>query len=97
MARSTHIAVAGTVGALAALVLGATMPSRALGHPAEDAKPAAPAPDDEILAPPPTYQANSVTVDEHVAHGSRSMRSSALRTARWSAWATCCAASCRRS
>jgi protein SCO1/2 len=65
MARSTLIAVAGTVGALA---LGATMPSRALGHPTDDAKASAPAarPDDEILAPPPTYQANGVTVDEHV-------------------------------
>jgi protein SCO1/2 len=66
MARSTLIAVAGTVGALA---LGATMPSRALGHPTDDAKPAPPArsaPDEEILAPPPTYQASGVTVDEHV-------------------------------
>jgi protein SCO1/2 len=70
MASSTLIAVAGTVGALA---LAATMPSHALGHPAEDAKasapgaPAAPrAPDDEILPPPPTYQANGVTIDEHV-------------------------------
>jgi len=78
MASSSIIAVAGTFGALA---LAATPAAHALGHPpapargddrrapgpaAAPARPAAPAPDDEIAAPPPTYQASGVTVDEHV-------------------------------
>jgi len=78
MASSSIIAVAGTFGALA---FAATPSAHALGHPlalargddsrtpapaAAPARPAAPAPDDEIAPPPPTYQANGVTVDEHV-------------------------------
>jgi protein SCO1/2 len=74
MASSSLIALAGTLGALALAALG---PAAALGHPvapgderkAAAAVPAAPAPaapDDEIEPPPPTYQANGVTVDEHV-------------------------------
>ena len=68
MASSSILAVAGMFGAVAV----AAMPARALGHPdtrgdeARPAAPAAPAPDDEIVAPPPTYQANGVTVDEHL-------------------------------
>jgi protein SCO1/2 len=54
MATSSHLAVAGLVGALAALA-----GSVAHAHPPK-------APDDEIPAPPPTYQAGGVTVDEHV-------------------------------
>lgn len=70
MASSSIIAFAGTFGAL---VLAVARPIPALAHPGDgdaDDKPAASgkpaAPDDEIPAPPPTYQANGVTVDEHV-------------------------------
>jgi protein SCO1/2 len=60
MASSSLIALAGTLGALA---LAAFRPAPALGHPPA---PAAPAPDDEIAVPPPTYKASGVTVDEHL-------------------------------
>jgi protein SCO1/2 len=72
MASSSIITVAGMFGALA---IAAATPARALGHPPasssgnENAPAAAapgPAPDDEIAPPPPTYQANGVTVDEHL-------------------------------
>ena len=70
MASSSIIAVAGTLGAFA---LVATAP-RALAHPSDPPDPGnapnaatrPPAPDDEILAPPPTFKANGVTVDEHL-------------------------------
>lgn len=55
MASSSLIAIAGMAGALALAVAGA---ARARAHPA--------GPDDEIAAPPPTYEASGVTVDEHV-------------------------------
>lgn len=59
MASSSLITIAGALLALAS--------SRAaFAHEAGDAKAA---PDDEILAPPPTYKANGVTVDEHVGAG----------------------------
>lgn len=60
MASNAAIALAGTVGALVLAIAGAP----AFAHPPDDGKP--PAGDDEILAPPPTYKANDVTVDEHV-------------------------------
>jgi len=66
MASSSLIALAGTLGALALAVI---QPTSALAHPAEPAPaPAsrAVAPDDEVPAPPPTYQAGGVTVDEHL-------------------------------
>ena len=84
MANNIAIAVAGTLGALVLAVAG---PS-ALAHPGPDeaAPAAAPAPaargsaagDDEILAPPPTYQANDVTVEEHL--GGRIPLDAAFRT-----------------
>lgn len=57
MASSSLIALAGALLAFAS--------SRAVA----DVAPAKAAPDDEILAPPPTYQANGVTVDERVGAG----------------------------
>lgn len=75
MASKSITALAGAAGALVLAVAG---PRMARAHPpapapAPDAASARsssgaarPAPDDEILAPPPTYQAGSVTVDEHV-------------------------------
>jgi protein SCO1/2 len=65
MASSSHIV-------LAAFALGAIRPAPAVAHPAGEgdrARPAAQAPglsDDDIPRPPPTYQANGVTVDERV-------------------------------
>jgi protein SCO1 len=58
MHRSSYIAAA-AVFALAALLAGAANadPGTAPGHAA---------PDDEIVAPPPTYKANAVTVEEHL-------------------------------
>jgi len=63
MASNSAIALAGSAFAILSIA-GAP----AMAHPPDgDGKPAAPARgDDEILAPPPTYQANDVTVDEHV-------------------------------
>jgi protein SCO1/2 len=52
MASNSITALAGVAGVLG---LAAATPAVVLA-----------APDDEILAPPPTYQANGVTVDEHV-------------------------------
>jgi protein SCO1/2 len=76
MASSSIIALAGTFGALVLAVAG---PAPALAHPGADDQPAAPAaPDDGIPAPPPTYQANEVTVDEHV--GGRIPLDAAFRT-----------------
>lgn len=71
MASSSLIAFAGLAGALG---LALARPTMAFAHEADTATPAsaAPAPgkssapDDEILAPPPTYHANDVTVDERV-------------------------------
>lgn len=69
MPSNSITALAGVAGVLG---LAAAMPTVVLAHPPEPATPATasgptkPAPDDEILAPPPTYQANGVTVDEHV-------------------------------
>lgn len=51
MASSSITSLAGTLGALVLALAGPT----AWAHP-----------DDEIAAPPPTYQASGVTVDEHV-------------------------------
>jgi protein SCO1/2 len=56
------LAALGALGCLGVLSPGA---ARALGQPPDQA--AAPAaPDDEIPAPPPTFQAGGVTVDEHL-------------------------------
>jgi len=63
MASSSIIAVAGLCGVVALSIAGPA--TRAHGATDGSAK-AAPAPDDEILAPPPTYQANDVTVVEQV-------------------------------
>jgi protein SCO1/2 len=72
MASSSIIALAGTLGACVFAIAG-TAPARA--HPSEadaaatrtaDRPAAALRPDDEIPAPPPTYEAGGVTVDEHV-------------------------------
>ena len=62
MASSSLISLAGLCGALVLAIAGPA----AHAHGTGDAPAKAPAPDDEILAPPPTYQANGVTVDEHV-------------------------------
>jgi protein SCO1/2 len=80
MASRSIIALAGTFGAL---VLAAAGPAPALAHPGEPGATSAAgdppvASDDEILAPPPTYQANGVTVDEHV--GGRVPLDAAFRT-----------------
>lgn len=76
MASNSLIAVAGVAGALALAGAGAT-PARAHPDAAEaGGKPVAP--DEEILAPAPTYQANDVTVDEHV--GGRIPLEAAFRT-----------------
>jgi protein SCO1/2 len=71
MATSSIIAFArgparalAALGAFGALAAGSSGTARALGHPPDRA--AAPAPDDEIPAPPPTFQAGGVTVDEHL-------------------------------
>jgi len=72
MASSSFIVLAGLAGAVVLAGAGAA-PARAhagaveadrSARSAADGKPAAP--DDEILPPDPTYQANDVTVDEHV-------------------------------
>jgi len=69
MPSNSITALAGVAGVLG---LAAATPTVALAHPPDSAAPAtAPgptraAPDDEILAPPPTYQASGVTVDERV-------------------------------
>jgi protein SCO1 len=80
MASSSIIALAGTFGALG---LAIARPAPAMAHadepgpaPASAGKPAAP--DEEILAPAPGYQANDVTVDEHV--GGRVPLDAAFRT-----------------
>lgn len=79
MANSSLIAFAGTLGALALGVIG---PTPALGHPetpaSDGVRAAAPAPDDDIPAPPPTFQAGGVTVDERV--GGRIPLDAAFRT-----------------
>jgi protein SCO1/2 len=83
MASSSLIAFAGTLGALALGVIG---PTPALGHPetpSGDGKAATTAargvaPDDDIPAPPPTFQAGGVTVDERV--GGRIPLDAAFRT-----------------
>ena len=78
MASSSLIAFAGTLGALALGVIG---PTPALGHPTpagDGARAAAAAPDDDIPAPPPTFQAGGVTVDERV--GGRIPLDAAFRT-----------------
>ena len=59
MASSSLITLAGLCGAVALALAGPV----AQAHGTEDAAKKA-APDDEILAPPPTYQANDVTVVE---------------------------------
>jgi protein SCO1/2 len=67
MTSSSLIALAGSFGAL---VLAGAGPiayaSATSATPVAPAAGAAPAGDEEILAPPPTYEANGVTVDEHV-------------------------------
>lgn len=68
MARSSHIA-------LAFAILTSSLVGAAGAHP-ESANPESPK--DEILAPPPTYKANGVTVDEHV--GARLPLSMQFRT-----------------
>jgi protein SCO1/2 len=73
MASSSIIALAGMAGALVLAVAGA---APVLAHPGADDKAAAA--DEEILAPPPTYQANGVTVDEHL--GGRVPLDAAFRT-----------------
>jgi len=79
MASSSIIALAGTAGALV-LAVARPAPVRAHPGPEAEARPAAPAaaPDDQIPVPPPTYQANGVTVDEHV--GGRVPLDAAFRT-----------------
>jgi protein SCO1/2 len=75
MASSSRIAFAGTLGALAlGAILGVIGPTPALGHPETPAA----APDDDIPAPPPTFQAGGVTVDERV--GGRIPLDAAFRT-----------------
>jgi len=66
MASNPLIALAGTFGALVLAVAG---PASAVAHTAAD---------DEIPVPPPTYQANGVTVDEHT--GGRVPLDAAFRT-----------------
>lgn len=75
MASSSVIALAGTAGAL---VLAAARPAPVRAHPGPEAAARPAAPDDEILAPPPTFQANGVTVDEHL--GGRVPQGAAFRT-----------------
>lgn len=69
MASNSTISLAGLCGVLVLAIAG----PNAQAHSPDDspapggvATQAKPAPDDEILAPPPTYQANGVTVDEHI-------------------------------
>lgn len=68
MASSSIIAFAGTFGALVLAVarpaLAVAQPAAPVPAPAASDKPAAP--DEEILAPPPTYQGSGVTVDERL-------------------------------
>ena len=81
MANNPAIVVA---GAFVLAIAGAA----AQAHPGPDGSAAAPAPasaargsaagDEEILAPPPTYQASDVTVDEHL--GARIPLDAAFRT-----------------
>jgi protein SCO1/2 len=79
MATSSRIARAGVLGALAALAAAAAWPAPALGHPdTPGERSGAPAPDDEIPTPPPTFQAGGVTVDEHL--GARLPLDAAFRT-----------------
>jgi protein SCO1 len=60
------IALAGTSGVLVAVAAGLVAPAHAAA-PKDDAPSASRAdPGDEILAPPPTFQANDVTVDERL-------------------------------
>ena len=81
MASSSFIVLAGLVGAVALAGAGSA-PARAhagaveVDQSAAGNKPAAP--DDEILPPDPTYQANDVTVAEHV--GGRIPLEAAFRT-----------------
>jgi protein SCO1/2 len=74
MPGSSIIALAGGVGAFVLAVVG-TAPARAhpgvpegrsAGEAPADTPASAPRPDDEIPAPPPTYEAGGVTVDERV-------------------------------
>jgi len=75
MTSNSLTVVAGVAGALA--LAGAGAPARAHSGAAEaGGKPVAP--DEEILAPAPTYRANDVTVDEHV--GGRIPLEAAFRT-----------------
>jgi len=76
MASNSLIVVAGVAGALALAGAGAA-PARAHAS-AVEAGGTSVAPDEEILAPAPTYQANDVTVDEHV--GGRIPLEAAFRT-----------------
>jgi protein SCO1/2 len=66
MTSNSLIAIAGTIGAF---VLAGARPAVAWADPAAEGE-GRPAPvpraDDEVPAPPPTYEANGVTVDEHV-------------------------------
>ena len=55
--------LAGTTGALVLALVGAGI---AVAHPDAEGAARPAAGDEEIPAPPPTYQANGVTVDEHV-------------------------------
>jgi protein SCO1/2 len=68
MASSSIIAFAGMFGALVLAVarpaLAVAQPAVPVPAPAASDKPAAP--DEEILAPPPTYQGSGVTVDERL-------------------------------
>jgi len=87
MASSSIIALAGTFGAV---VLAIARPAPVLARPgqssgqlsdtpaASDKRSEIAAPDDEIPAPPPTYQANNVTVDERI--GGRVPLEAAFRT-----------------
>src|SRR5262249_50279301 len=78
MAHPLHAHAAGPEAApgasLSTGATGATGPAGATGAPGS----AGPAGDDEILAPPPTYHANDVTVDEHL--GGRVPLSARFRT-----------------
>jgi protein SCO1/2 len=76
MASNSLIVVAGVAGALVLAGAGGG-PARAHAGAAEAGDKSV-APDDEILAPAPTYQANDVTVDEHV--GGRIPLDAAFRT-----------------
>src|SRR4029079_5103179 len=75
MSSSALIALVGMAGAL---VLAAAGPAPARAHPGPEAAARPAAPDDEILAPPPTFQAGGVRVDEHL--GGRVPLDAAFRT-----------------